>query len=1206
MRIIACASLCAALAIMMLLPAAPAIIGEKSAPRPPAIIVWRDVVFRPGILDTAYDIVPQTRGVSRLLMLAIEFTNVKHDLVHNTSFLDGLGDGPNSLNTYYYNASFGRMNVSSACWGWYNSSRTMQYFGTPSGNNQDSQYLDGLITEAVNAANAEVDFSQYDQNSDGWVDNLLIVHAGDDQATSGNANDIWSEMGYDTDQPVVDGKRVGYYTLVSESSPMGVVAHEFGHLLGMPDLYDTDYTGSGGQTDGAGLWDIMASGNYLNSGDTPSLPSAWSRVLLGWANLVTVSANIDSIVLVCAAQCSTVLKINIPDHPREYFLIENREKVGYDAYLPGQGLLMWHIDESKGTIQYNDLEVMPGRKRVTLEEAHGGRQDLDSADYNMGDSRDPWYSSAVGFTPTSDPNSSAASDGHFSFISVKNIGPHGPSMSFGIRLDTPLYDLGMTPSTSLVKADPGASSTYTVSLYNQGSVNDFNITVDGSYAEWSRPMPSTIRLGYLESGMVTVTVQPPAGTPANLTALNAITATPASDQFRSFTAAVTVKVNPKYRGVFGPSRDVVLFSGERLAVTLLVYNLGNLQDTITMSLTGAGTAWINYTGPTRFTLSAGANTSIYFNASIPWGTLENARSFVVVGGRSQDGSTCTAATINFTANPSSLLEIQPPVELDVKPGVPCSFNVLLVNAGTSDVAAALGAMADAGWFANFSQSLVLMPAWSSHEVQVLLTPAPDAPAGLLTAVNLTASYAGTSANVSIPVNVEQVFGASIAEGGTSAEIVPGVAYEYRLMVLNSGNGQDELTFGLVEGEGGEGWQASLDAQAARLKAKESAEVVVTVTSPEKALAGAEWRLNLTVGHSDGQSSVFEIISKVTRIQKISVGVNPPSRTGSPGDLVVFNFTVSNNGNWPELVMLSLRKQDGLTFDLERDSITLDPGASGTVRLNCRLVTGAMAGLRAFNITASSNDNASVNSSAQLKVTVNSIWGADISMKEDTKAADAGGSVTFQLTLANRGNAPDTYSLSKSAGTMGVAFERASLSLGPGESGTVNLTVSVSADEMGGSRSVKISIRSQGKPGEVAQKEINVDVRAKAAVTPAMIAIPLVVVIAVIVAGAIAGVLHVRSRKRVPGAGNRVPGTGYRVAGPSSTAGQKPPTPAPKSEAPARKPQIAPPKSETPATNPEPPRARPEEPKATADNIKPEPIEEVIEVTVVEEPAPHSK
>ena len=1191
--------ICIAAVALMLMPPVWAAPDDGSPLQPPIPFVWRDKPFSFEALGPACGMAPATRGVSRLVMIAIEFTNVQHAAAHNTTYLDSLGDGPNSLNTYYFNASYGRLNISSECSGWYCSTRTMQYYGAPSGGGQDSN-LDALVTEAVNAANPDVDFSQYDQNSDGYVDHLLIIHAGNDQATSGNANDIWSEMGFDSDQPTVDGKKIGLYTMVSEYSPMGVVAHEFGHLLGMPDLYDTDYTGSGGQTDGAGLWDIMASGPYLNSGDTPSLPSAWSRVLLGWANLVTVSSNSNGIVLAAAAFCQTVIRVNVPNHAREYFLVENREQAGYDGYLPGDGLLIWHIDESKGSIQYNDLEVTPGKKRVTLEEAHGGRQDLDYNDYNMGDSRDPWYINPSGFNPVSDPNSSAASDGQLSFISVQNIGAHGMSMTFDIQLDTRVYNLRMTPPASEVRADPGASTSYTVSLYNTGSAEDFNFTVGGTSSEWSTVNPPSLRLNYLQTGSLTVSVRPPSGTPANTTVTNGVTATPASNSNKATTVLVPIRVNAKFRGLFSPSRDIALLPGEERQVNVTVFNNGNLQDTITMSLDGTGKGWLEYSGPMKFTLQAGNNATIGFTARMPWGTQENARTYVVVGGRSQDGSACTAATINLTVRSSPLVEFETPPDIQVKPSVPYVFTVRIFNNGTSEASLSLSAGVDPGWSAGLSESLLLIGAWSSRDVTVTVTAAPGAAAGLSTSVNLTATFSGRMVNASVPATVAHVFGASVVEGETTAEIPPGAAREYALAVHNSGNGPDELTFDLVEGEGGEGWLSGLNAQPARLSAGENTSVTVTVTPPENAPAGAEWHLNLTVGHSSGEKTKIEIIARVMRMQKVAVTVNPPARAGYPGETVVFNLTVSNNGNSQELVALSLKKQDGLNFELEKDSVALEAGASGTVRLNCRLVAGAVAGLRAFNITAYPGDNVSASATAQLKVTVNPVWGADVSMREQTLACDAGKSVGLRLTLTNKGNAPDTYTISKSAGTIGVSFDRTQIALGPGDAATINVTLSVPADAGGGVNTVKISVRSQGKPGEVALKEVKVDVRARNTVTPAMIAIPMVVVIAVCVAVAAAGILHVRTVKRAAAERKRSQAV-HRQQAPPQDAGhqQKPPQqppvppvpgPAQPSQPPANGPAHAQP--QTVQQQPLPTPAHP-----------PGHVEEVTDVTVVDEQPP---
>ena len=1149
------AVLSSALAALLLLPAflvatcigevpgAGDVSGHAGVPTQP---VWRDKPFALADIpqhDGPAFMAPQPRSVVKLLILAIQFSDVKASNGHTAATIDEMADGPgNSMNTYYYQCSYGRVNVSSACYGWYNSTQNKARYGAPSANDHDATDLYKLVTEAVTAADAAVNFSQYDQNGDGWVDYLMIVHAGGDEATSGNGNDIWSHEGWDSDAPTVDGKRVGLYSMISEDDAMGVMAHEFGHQLGMPDLYDTDGASSGGQTSGAGLWDIMAAGNYLNSGDTPAMPSAWSRSLMGWANVFTLYANTDGVVLGAAELCSTVVRLNLPGHPQEYYLIENRQQTGYDAYLPGEGLLIWHIDDSKGSVNGNNLEVAPGKKRVSLEEAHGGRMDLDGYSYNLGDARDPWYSNTGGFTPTSDPNTSAASDGRFTFISVKGIGPSVMNMSFSVQFDTPVYAMELVPPSTTQKVDPGTAAEYSVSVYNYGSLNDFNISIEGAHSAWSRPAQSPVRLDYLAQVTVKVTVLVPWGTAANLTWQDTFRVVPVTDPLKAVSTLVTIKVNPKYRAMFSPPTDIALAPGEKRSVTLTVTNGGNLADTIQLALSGPGLSWIEYTGPASFPLASGSNASFTLQASVPWGTPANGRSYIYIGGRSGDGSTAAGIMVNLSATAARLIELRLlEEELHLRPGAATALTVELVNAGTSDAELTLAAASEPGWEFDPPQNQLLAPAWSSQEVTIAVTPAPDAPAGLRTGINLTYTGAGFAGSASMPAVVDQVFGASVEGCATSAEVLPGVPYVYHLMVVNSGNGPDDLAFELLEAIDGEGWDFSLDSRPLRLKAKEATEVEVTVTSPENAYAGTEQRLSLAIRHSNGNLTFIELVSTVARVQRLALAASPQARSGDPGGSVEFQLTVTNKGNWQELVLLSLPRPEGLTADFDKDSVSLEPGASDGVQLTFRLSQAALAGIRNINLTAFPESNESVNATVALKVTVNTVYGAAASFRQEALGCDAGASVVFQMTLANRGNAPDTYVLSKSAGTLGVAFDRPSVSLKPGESTSINLTVSVPSDEGGGPASLKIAVRSQGRAGEVALKEITVDVKAKPGVAPALIAIPLVVAAVVAAVVAVFGLLHFRKRRRGP---NGPAGTAAKGAPAASPA--KPPQPAAKS------------------------------------------------------------
>jgi len=384
---------------------------------------------------------PQT-GTKKVLVILINFTDVTQNAGNTPSYYDNLlfndSAGANSMNNYYKEVSYNQVNITGVIAGdrWYSSAYNESYYGKDSDHNNGDHddyygYIFRLAREALLLADADVDFSAYDTNDDGILNqdeiHIIIVHAGcgeeDSSCTGWNTDAIWSHrwdiFGSPYNCPdcidtVLDGVRISRndnlediagYTMQAENSPLGTFAHEFGHDLGLPDLYDTDYT-----SNGIGDWGIMASGSWLNNGNTPSHFSAWSKYFLGWARPTKV---ITSLFNEQINQTEThddvyMLLDNPGDSPGnldwtdsgtgsgEYFLVENRRKTGYDAYLPGEGLLIWHIDESR---RNNTDET---HYLVALEQADG-LFDLEN-DVNRGDANDPWISSVSGFTETSTPN----------------------------------------------------------------------------------------------------------------------------------------------------------------------------------------------------------------------------------------------------------------------------------------------------------------------------------------------------------------------------------------------------------------------------------------------------------------------------------------------------------------------------------------------------------------------------------------------------------------------------------------------------------------------------------------------------------------------------------------------------------------------------------------------------------------------------------
>jgi len=190
----------------------------------------------------------------------------------------------------------------------------------------------------------------------------------------------------------VEGRRFDDACVIAEEevaplSSFGVLCHEFGHQLGLPELY-----APGGAThEGIGIWGLMGQGSWLGHGDRPPHLCAWSKARLGWVEVVTIDETTRGVELPAVERVPRVVKIPAgPDRPEEYYLVENRERIGYDAALKGEGALVWHVDERVGG--FRSGQANPAHKLLHLVEADG-RGDLDrghTAGGNRGDATDPW------------------------------------------------------------------------------------------------------------------------------------------------------------------------------------------------------------------------------------------------------------------------------------------------------------------------------------------------------------------------------------------------------------------------------------------------------------------------------------------------------------------------------------------------------------------------------------------------------------------------------------------------------------------------------------------------------------------------------------------------------------------------------------------------------------------------------------------------
>ena len=249
-----------------------------------------------------------------------------------------------------------------------------------------------MVTEALAALEARgFDFSTVDGDSDGWIDGLTIIHAGGGEEWGGNDPDyIWSHQWVLSSVVNYDGVNMYYYHTEPsrrgwDSSPstwgitrIGVICHETGHFLGLPDLYDYGY-----DSQGAGDFCLMAGGSWNgNYGSTPAHMSAWCKVDLGWV-VPTLITGGGYYPLAQVETNTEIYKLQGIFPSNEYFLVENRQGVGFDAALPGtsRGLLIWHVDENRPdnddqTHYLVDLEEASGTQHLQLNQNAG-----DDADY---------------------------------------------------------------------------------------------------------------------------------------------------------------------------------------------------------------------------------------------------------------------------------------------------------------------------------------------------------------------------------------------------------------------------------------------------------------------------------------------------------------------------------------------------------------------------------------------------------------------------------------------------------------------------------------------------------------------------------------------------------------------------------------------------------------------------------------------------------
>ena len=291
-----------------------------------------------------------TTGEVKLLLILMQFTDKQftrtteeiRKLFNQANYT--IGGLTGSVRDYYYANSYGKLSLEFDVAGPYTTQNATAYYG-----NRGTSGYQAFLREAVNAAAADVEYSDYDNNGDGVMDGLHILFAGHGEEASGNAAQIWSHKST-LNNLIHNGTSITTYSCSPELrntstqlTHIGVICHELGHVFGAPDFYDTDYDGSGGQYPGTGEWDLMGSGNWNDNGKTPAHHNPYTKIFIyNWADVIDLDSAC-SVVMEGSSTSENSFYRYYTTTPNEFFLLENRQLRNFDSRVPGRGLMIYHV-----------------------------------------------------------------------------------------------------------------------------------------------------------------------------------------------------------------------------------------------------------------------------------------------------------------------------------------------------------------------------------------------------------------------------------------------------------------------------------------------------------------------------------------------------------------------------------------------------------------------------------------------------------------------------------------------------------------------------------------------------------------------------------------------------------------------------------------------------------------------------------------------
>jgi len=996
-----------------------------------------------------------TRGDFTLLCIRVQFQT------DNDSTTTGDGNMLPEHDIGYFNSIFGRMEAyfDEVSYGQfkleaevtenvYTMDNEMKHYGA---NDNSVQRNVNLVNEAVEKADPDIDFNQYGK--------FIVIHAGSGEESDvldDSPNDIWSNHVGEYQMWAVlghaistnDGTTIREISVVPEtqnqdgytnSNITGVICHEFGHDLGLPDLYDVSYS-----SNGIGVWGLMGAGAHLNGGITPGHPSAWSKIFLGWVDPIEINANTETVYIRNVEYYPDVYKITIPQTGgKQYFLIEKRARTGFDRYIPAGGLLIWHIDESVlyenlgggfTRIDANNVNTDPSHKGVDLEEA-SGTQELDVINnYNYGDQHDPWYDNAEGFNPSSIPNSTDYS-GSKSEIHISAISRTANTMTFSVMVEErKLFLTGPLENSAVVL--PGETATFDLTLVTNretgGDTSDWvTLTPDGPNQQWISFKDNPVKIPQRNTQFVT---QVYLTAPEDAHYLDSVEFTISAMSNDSTSASEIVILNVTVGKITGFDMDslddINIFPGpgNETIITLWLNNTGNREEIYYVSASLTDDDWV-----------AILNVEYMFSLSLDY-------SDYLVQGRVK-----TDLKDAFWDNG---VEIESNAKLADENGVwilrdePDEYQIELTDSALE--------------ISNMNHKTI--EAYSRGSVSLRLHAPFDSLAGDSCAFTIKTTHNGDKVTDSFNVTVLQTYGVSIIPDHTDSIARPHLPVVYNFEVMNKGNGEDNVSVKLYGKKAG--WNISYEPRYLILTAGTSGSARVTIFTHDLAPPRDEFIFSLTATSTSGmKAETVSLTVTVEEYDEMAVHIPSVNATLKAGEKSTsLDIRLENRGSSDDrYAVLTIEKPTGFSTTVtnyQAGDIPID--AYGVKFLVFQVTMTGMkeAGIYSFKIGIQSKNNATQITTFTLNVKVEPVISIEASTDSEQKTVRAGRKVTFYVTIVNLANTNVTAHLIQKdvASNLEISMEpEGALPLWMGTEETIAVEVTALSDITPGLKTLSFTI-----------------------------------------------------------------------------------------------------------------------------------------------------